>query len=546
MRTVFRHFATAALLIAPALVATRTAAGQGATSPTEAATASSGAAPQLVVLVTVDQLLPAYLERWAPQFTGGLARFWSRGAVFTNATHDHATTETAPGHATLGSGRFPRHTGIVRNAAGVQDVQYPLLDGGRGGAASPSRFRGSSLFDWMREQDRDARALSVSRKDRGAILPLGRARQSAYWYSSDGRFITSHYYADTLPTWVTAFNRRDFVGALDGAVWNPLLPTSAYPERDDVAVENRGREIAFPHALPEARNRRASALSEYPVMDSITLALALSGVEAMALGDGNSTDFLAVSLSTTDAVGHRYGPASREVHDQVLRVDRYLGQFMDSLFQLRDSSRVLFALSADHGVAPFPSLQLDGDDPARGVVQLRAVFGNAHSALLARGVSSDVLTMDSGIVGLDTARVRAGGVPVDSVIQAVRAQLQAVPGVMRVDHVAELPALADRGDRYARRWLHALPPDLDAVLTVTLEPYHYFGSATTATHGSPHDYDAHVPLMFFGPAFSTGHHHLPARTVDLAATLAAALGITPTEVIDGRPLVEALAPQRAP
>jgi hypothetical protein len=130
-----------------------------------------------VVQITVDQLRPDYLDRFAPQLIGGFGRLMRQGVFFTNATHDHGTTETAPGHATLWSGRFPSHTGIVRNEIGVADPQMPLLFG-RGLGASPFRFRGSAFFDWVRTREPASRALSVSRKDRGAILPLGRARQN--------------------------------------------------------------------------------------------------------------------------------------------------------------------------------------------------------------------------------------------------------------------------------------------------------------------------------------------------------------------------------
>ena len=497
------------------------------------------ARPQLVVLITVDQLRPDYLVRWESEFTGGFKRLLDRGAFFTNALHDHATTETAPGHATLGSGRFPRHTNIVRNEVGVGDPQSPLIEGGRGGGASPWRFRGTALVDWMRDRDQWTRGLSVSRKDRGAILPMGRAQQSAYWYSTDGRFITSRYYADTLPAWVKAFNARDFVGALAGAQWTPLRPAASYPERDDVARENGGRDFTFPHALPTERARRASQLTEYPVMDSLTVQLALAGVHAMELGARTSTDFLGVSLSTTDAVGHRYGPNSRELHDQVLRVDRYLGQLMDSLFRLRDSTRVLFALSADHGVAPYPELFFAGADSARGRVDVRPTFAEARSRLAERGLEGDVLEFESGIVVLDTMRLRARGVPADSVIDDLRRRFRALPGVMRVDRVDELAALAARNDVYAHRWYNAIPEDFGAVLTITLEPYHYWFQTAYATHGMPHEYDARVPILFMGAPFVAGRYDTPARTVDLAPTLARALGIVPNEPPDGTPLLEA-------
>lgn len=511
-----------------------------ASAPLAAQAAADAPPPQLVVLITVDQLRPDYLERWASEFTGGLARFWTQGAVFTNAMHDHATTETAPGHATLGSGRFPRHTGIVRNEAGVGDPQAPLLAGARGGGASPWRFRGSALIDWMRSRDQWARGLSVSRKDRGAILPMGRAQQSAFWYSTDGRFVTSRYYGDTLPTWVNAFNARDFIGALEGASWSLLRDARHYPEVDAIPRENSGNDFVFPHPLPEARARRASTLTEYPVMDSLTVQLALAGVEAMELGGRTSTDFLGVSLSTTDAIGHRYGPQSRELHDQVLRVDRYLGQLIDSLYAMRDSTRILFALSADHGVAPYPELYFMGADSARGRVDVRPTFARARSALAERGLEGDVLEFESGIVVLDTMRLRAKGVPADSVIRALRTEFRALPGVMRVDDVAELSALAARGDVYAHRWHNAIPDDFNAVLTITLEPYHYWFATSYATHGMPHEYDMRVPIVFLGPAFKAGKYGAPARTVDLAPTLAHVLGVVPIEPVDGTVLTEAL------
>lgn len=532
----FSATCAAALATRAAALVTLTASAAFAQN---AAAASATVRPQLVVLITVDQLRPDYLERWGGEFTGGLARFIKEGALFPNGVHDHATTETAPGHASLGSGRHPRSTGIVRNDAGVQDPQAPLLDGARGGGASPYRFRGSSLFDWMRVRDPWARALSVSRKDRGAILPLGRANQSAFWYSNDGRFTTSRYYADTLPTWVNDFNTRDFIGALAGSSWTTLKSASFYPERDSIARENSGADFVFPHRLPDDAARRASLLTEYPAMDSLTVALALRGIEAMQLGGGTSTDFVGLSLSTTDAIGHRYGPDSRELHDHVLRVDQYLEQFIDSLFRLRDSSRIIFALSSDHGVAPYPELFFAGSDSTRGRMDQRPIYARARSSLATFGVEGDALQFESGLVVLDTARLRRRNVPVDSVVSALRTEFRAVPGVMRVDAVPELRALAERGDTYARRWYNAIPPDMDAVLTITLEPYHYWQTISYAMHGMPHDYDAAVPIAFLGPSFAPGKYEAAARTVDVAATLAAALGITPTEPIDGVVLREA-------
>ena len=318
--------------------------------------------PSLIVLVTVDQLRGDYIDRFRPQLTRGLGRF-ARGAWFTNAHHDHAITETAPGHATLLSGRFPRSTGIADNLAGVDDPNAPLL-GARGPGASPQRFQGTTLVDWLRTRDPGTRVLSVSMKDRGAILSVGRSRAEVYWYSTDGRFTTSRYYRSALPDWVDRFNARRLPQSYAGKTWTPLLPDSAYKEVDDESVETAGVDPVFPHAMPADTTAATNQVRVTPWMDEMTFAFALDGLRALSLGDGSRTDVLAVSVSATDIIGHSFGPDSREIHDQVLRLDRMLGAFMDSVYRMRDSTRVVFALTGDHGVGRIPEIAARTMTPA--------------------------------------------------------------------------------------------------------------------------------------------------------------------------------------
>lgn len=499
--------------------------------------------PTLVVQLTVDQLRPDYFERFGAQLTGGLGRLYRNGAVFTNATHDHATTETAPGHATLWSGRTPSHTGVVLNEIGVADAQSPLIFG-RGGGASPYRFRGSAYFDWVRSRDQFSRALSVSRKDRGAILPLGRAKQSVFWYSLDGRFTTSRYYADTLPTWAQQFNATDFTAKYLGTDWTLLLDPSQYPEKDSVPYEHSGKDYLFPHRLDSARRAGTYNFTDYPWMDDVTVDMALAGVTAMELGKGPTLDVLAVSLSTTDAIGHAYGPNSRELHDQVLRADRALGRLIDSLYAMRDSTRIVFALSADHGVTPLPEESMPGTDPDRGRVNTKPIIDAARSALASQGVEGDALLLQAGIVSLDRRRLAERGVNSDSVVTALRKALLALPGMLRVDKVSTLAAAAKRGDKIGRRWLHAIPADMGAELTVTFKPGYYWFDTKYATHGSPHDLDARIPIIFMGPMFAPGKYGKPVRSVDIAPTLGAVTDVAPIEPVDGRVLTEALSTTR--
>src|SRR2546423_13803859 len=362
--------------------------------------AQPSARPTLVVLLTIDQMRPDYLPRFDTQLTGGLARLYHSGAVFENAYQDHAITETAPGHAATLSGRFPKSTGITTNSSGVQDDRAPLL-GVAGTGASPFRFRGTTLIDWLRVADPRSHALSISRKDRGAILPLGRAHEEVYWYWPD-RFTTSSYYHDTVPTWINRFNARHLPQRYAGQRWTLLLPERAYPEPDTVALENGGAGATFPHPFPSDSSEAARSLMAYPVMDEVTLQAALAGVEALGLGRGPQTDLLAVSLSTTDAVGHAFGPDSREIHDQILRLDRYLGAFLDSLFKLRDSTQVIIALTADHGVQPFPAVHAAR---TRGAVaryaDVEPVYANLLARAAARGVPASALHFAEGMIFVD-------------------------------------------------------------------------------------------------------------------------------------------------
>ena len=506
-----------------------------------AAVAQQPKAPTLVVFLTVDQMRSDYFQRFAPQLTGGLGRLYRGGAFFANGFQDHAITETAPGHSVVLSGRFPSSTGVVANALGVLDYQEPLI-GAIDTGASPFRFRGSALIDWMRVKDWRSRALSVSRKDRAAIMPLGRAHQMAIWWSRSGNFITSAYYADTLPTWLREFNGKRLGFSYFGQQWTPLLPDSAYPEPDSNAVENGGKDYAFPHKLPIDSAVFSGALTNVPWMDQLTLEAALSGVRGMGLGNGPQTDLLAVSLSTTDAIGHRYGPDSKELHDQIVRLDQYLGAFLDSLYAIRDSSRIVIALTADHGVSPFPEVH-SGRYPNQGAgyVDFTGIFEYIRQKLPRLGIDSTSFRFAENALYLDRAKLRAGGVNPDSLANVFATRVRAVPGVARVDKFSELSKRDTTKDFVARRWVHMFPVDVAPDLVVTLKPYWAWGGpGGSAQHGSPYDYDARVPILFYGPAFRPGHYDTVVRVVDMAPTLAEVIGVRPIERLDGHVLRAAL------
>lgn len=495
------------------------------------------AKPTLVVFLTIDQLGTDYLERYGGGFTRGLRRLRDEGAHWTRGLHDHAIAETAPGHASTMSGRFPVHTGISSNSQGVNTTDAPLLGSDEIGA-SPFRFQGTTLHDWMKAADPATRALSVSRKDRGAILPIGRAPVDVYWYAPNGIFTTSTYYRSVLPAWVRAFNDRRVPQRYAGQAWTPLLPADRYAEPDSVPLESGGRDYAFPHVLPLDPVAAASAFRDYPWMDSLTLAFALEGVRQLGLGASPSrTDLLAVSLSTTDAVGHRYGPDSKEIHDHLLRLDRYLGDFLDSLFALRDGRRVIIALTADHGVSPYPELRSPWyDNHGAQRVDQAHVWPLLRARLRALGIDTTALFYDDGIRVRDPEAFRRAGVDPDDVAALWVAEMRKLNGVLRADLVRDLARADTVHDDLARRWLHMFTPGGPVRAVSTHRPFGYWAGVTYATHGQPHDYDTRVPILFWGAGIAPGPRGTEARVVDMAPTLAALLGITPLERLDGRPL----------
>jgi predicted AlkP superfamily pyrophosphatase or phosphodiesterase len=496
----------------------------------------------LVVLVAVDQLRPDYFRTHDRQFTGGFRRLLDRGAVYDQGRQLHAITETAPGHATLLSGRVPAHTGIVSNEFGVEDASAPVLGDPQATGASPRNFRGTALFDWMLARDPEARVLSVSRKDRSAILTVGRARGEVYWYG-DGRFSTSRYYADTLPGWVRAFNARRSAERLAGTVWRPLLPPSEYAEPDDQPFENGGRNPAFPHPLPTEAGEAARRLRDYPWMDSLTIEFALEGVRRLGLGRRGRPDLLSVALSATDPVGHDFGPDSRELHDHLLRLDRWLGSFLDSLAVLVPGGRTVVVLTADHGVQSLPQWARANGKPG-GRLWLGDLAREAGASLARRHRVDFALAFDSGLLMADTLALHTRGVDVDSLARALAGVARGRRGVRRVFTPAALRA-ASADDPEATLWRNQLPSDFGWLIAAVIEPGYVWSLPewTHAQHGSTAPLDVAVPIAFLGPGIRPQRISRPVRTVDIAPTLAALIGVTPTEPLDGQVLREIVPPR---
>lgn len=494
----------------------------------------------LVVVFVVDQGHPEYFTRFHDDLSGGLRRLYDHGAVFLHGMQDHAMTLTAPGHSTVLSGRPPASTNIVSNARGVPDPQSPLIGAPNATGASPWKFRGSALYDWMLARDSATVALSVSMKDRGAILPIGRARANVYWYGFNSTFTTSTWYRDTLPDWVNAWNARRGVMRLAGSSWNPLLPLARYAEPDTFSFENRGHATAFPHVLPTDSTQLVKQIVDSPQMDSLSLDFALEGARQLRLGQRGAPDLLVVSLSATDEIGHGWGPDSREMHDQIVRLDRALGWFLDSLATMVPAQRTIVALTADHAGGSITQYSREILHQPAGNVVLRKMLPDLRAqekALEQRWRAPFDFMDESGLISANVAAMRARGIDVDSLSAALAAALETQPAVQRVFTPRSLAAAAD-SDAMARRWRRQLPPDFGWLDAIVLKPGYTWSSSGMATHGTPAEHDVVVPILFMGPGIQPGHYARPVRTTSIGPTLGRMIGAEPTEPVDGPVLPE--------
>jgi hypothetical protein len=363
---------------------------------------------------------------------------------------------------------------------------------------------------------------------------------SVFWYS-DGAFTTSRYYSDTLPQWVTEFNERHGADALAGTKWGLFRPEADYPEPDSMPYEHGGSDVTFPHEFPATAKEVRNQLSAFPWMDSLTLAFALHGVHALSLGNRGATDLLSISLSTTDAVGHAYGPDSREMHDHLLRLDQWLGAFLDSLERLVPANRIVLALTSDHGVTSFPEYLTSVKHVSAGRISLDDVARNTAADLTARYNADFGIEFGNGLLSGDTAALRARGLDVDSLAGAIASGLRGRSGIGRVYTPRTLMAASAR-DIDAVRWRNAIPPDVAWLVCVVARPNFLWSSGKlSAEHGTLNDPDVTVPIAFMGPRIAPHTFQKAARTVDIAPTLAAYLGVRPTERLDGEVLAGVIA-----
>jgi predicted AlkP superfamily pyrophosphatase or phosphodiesterase len=503
------------------------------------------------VVLVIDQFRYDYLMRFQPYFVkGGFNRLLEGGAVYGDCRYDYATTMTGPGHATLLTGAYPDVHGIIENdwydrrqhreVYCVEDLKTRLVENRVNASAtpgySPHNLAVSTLGDELRMADGfHSKVVSISLKDRAAVLMGGHDPSAAYWYDSGtGRFVSSTYYMPVLPEWADEFNHKSPINNFCGRKWQALAETPGADGKVFSAFEPTATE---PCPDPKFLNW----LNETPFMNEAELDFATAAVRAEKLGQGPETDLLAISLSVNDYIGHRYGPNSEEVADTVLRTDRELAKFFDDLDRLVGLDKVWIAFSADHGVAPTPAY-IQAHKLGRGMAQPSAVRMAVEAALTkAFGPGPWVEDQDETYLYLNQGTLQKHNVT-ESRAEAVAAQAaETLPEVAAAYTRTQLMNGSLPRDPIARKAANSFNSKRSGDVFLVFAPYAVPTSYPTGTnHGTPWNYDAQVPLIFWGSAFKPGFFLSPCEPTDLAATLAAALGLTQPSGSQGAPLASSL------
>ncbi len=516
--------------------------------------------PTLFVIVVIDQMRFDYLDRYARFWSDGLKRLTREAAVFDHAFYPYLNTVTCPGHATIATGAFPSTHGIILNEwwqraasrrmactddPGVVSVSY-------GGAVdrighSTHRLKVPTLADRLRAASPKSRVVTLSMKPRSTVMLAGHGGTAVTWFADSNVWATSSAYSGDRVPEVEAYVSQNPVERDRGEIWNRVRDAGEYSGLDDSPHE-RPRPAwtsRFPHPLAGPAN--ASRTEFYtlwersPYSDAYLGSMTSALVRSLQLGQRDVVDFLGVSFSALDYVGHDFGPDSHEVQDALIRLDRTLGRLFTELDAIVGRDRYVVGLSADHGVAEIPEAHKAAGGDAGRVVNA-AVRKVAEAAMVAAyGPGPHVALVEyTNIYLTEAARQRVASDP--TALQPLIDAVSKMDGVLRVFPSLGLETKRSSRDPIERAAALSYFPGESGEVMVVLKPHWIGTDSSTATHGSPHPYDQHVPVILMGSPFKAGRYSTPASPADLAPTLASLVKL-PMPGVDGRVLREAMREQ---
>jgi predicted AlkP superfamily pyrophosphatase or phosphodiesterase len=538
------------------------------------------APPRLVLQITVDALRGDLPTRYAHVLgDGGFRYLMGQGIHYADAHYQHANTETIVGHTSLATGTVPAAHGMIGNVwfdreqgrlvYNIEDARYRLLTPGADVDAkteidptqraakvdgrSPDAILSSTFSDELAVHFAGrSKLFAVSVKDRGAVSMAGHAGK-AFWFSKAiGQFVTSSYYYDRYPDWVEAWNATDPAAAYAGRSWELTHPASAYlfGDADDNAYETDfpGFGRTFPHAYGTADDKYfTTRLTLSPAGDELTLGFAKALIENEQLGQDAVPDYLAISFSSTDYVGHIFGASSLESEDNLVRLDRTLAELFAFVDQRVGLHNTLIVLSADHGQPEVPGhlhalgiqeaayFDTDALDKTPAIAAIKERFGLGEELIKA---------FFQPYLYLDRELIREKGLDQAAVEQAVAEELQKFDGIAAAVSATALRTGGLPDTLLMRSILRNFHPKRSGDVILVFEPNVFIndfdGLEVASTHGSPWRYDTFVPVMFAGDGIRPRTVTRPVTPYDIAPTLAARLGVKPPSAAVGRPLLEVL------
>lgn len=512
--------------------------------------------PKLIVGMVIDQMRWDYLYRYANRYSsGGFKRLVNEGFSAENTFIPYTPTYTACGHASIYTGSVPAINGIIgndwfdpqlkRSVYCAEDTSVTTVGSNTmAGKMSPKNMLVTTITDELRlATNFKSKVIGISLKDRGSILPAGHSANAAYWFDAQtGDWISSTYYMTQLPAWVQDYNKQKHADQFYANNWSTLYPIASYSQStaDDKIYERRTRgeqTPTFPHPLKLYIGKNYEIIKSTPYGNTMTLDLAKQAVAAEKLGQNNTTDFLAVSCSATDYVGHQYGPNSVEAEDTYLRLDKDLEAFFNYLDQTLGKGNYLFFLSADHGAAHVPGFMKENKlpgglfDDAPVVKDLNQIFNEKYK------IKKAIITAMNNQILFDHEEISKSKADFEEMKAFTIDYLKKQPGIMNAVDLNKLS-----GTTLPEQIKKAITNGYNArrsgdIYYILLSNY-FDGTSTGTTHGSWNPYDSHIPCVFMGWKVKPGKTNKTHYMTDISATLAAMLHIQMPSGCVGEPITE--------
>ncbi|MGA9648101.1 MULTISPECIES: alkaline phosphatase PafA [Pedobacter] len=521
-------------------------------APTAKAFPAEVARPKLVVGLVVDQMRWDYLYRYYNRYSnGGFKRLINEGFSVENTFIPYTPTYTAVGHTTIYTGSVPAIHGIVgndwynvetkKNVYCTEDSSVVTVGStpSSEGNMSPKNLLATTITDELRlATNFRGKVIGISLKDRGSILPAGHAANAAYWYQgSTGNWITSSYYMKEVPTWIADYNKLKLANKFYAKNWETLYPINSYVNSTSDEKAYEGKSSTFPHMLTQNVDKNFDAIRSTPYGNTITLDLAKLAILSEDLGQDNITDFLAVSCSATDYVGHAYGPNSIEAEDTYLRLDKDFEEFFNYLDKKVGKGNYTVFLSADHGVAHVPGFMKENKLPG-GTVSDRDIVFKLNGFLNDKfKVNNVVLKSMNNQIIFDHDKTDNGTVSFDVIKAASIEFLKRMDGFANVVDISKI-SIATIPEIQKKMITNGYNARRSGDLYYILDPNWFNGSSTGTTHGNWNPYDAHIPLVFMGWGIKPGATNKTHYMTDISATLAALLHIQMPSGCVGEPITE--------